>query len=156
MLSLDGSGAGGGVSLGVDDVETGVEEVVVVSVPPLLVEVTLSESVDGVVVGAGGVEVSLDDVPETVWVSEDEGLEVVTVTVSDPDEAVPAGGIEDELVVTDPVSEVEVSTVRESAELVSEVETTATVVSWVRVSEELDVDVRESVVRVSVVLDSVV
>ncbi|MBM3719802.1 MAG: hypothetical protein FJW51_04130, partial [Actinobacteria bacterium] len=131
MLSLDGPRAGGGVSLGVDDVETGVEEVVVVSAPPLLVEVTLSESEDGVVVGAGGVEVSLDDVLETVWVSEDEGLEVVTVTVSDPEEAVSAGGVEDELVVTDLVSEVEVSTVLVSADLVSDVETTATVVSWV-------------------------
>ena len=156
MLSLDGPGAGGGVSLGVDDVETGVEEVVVVSAPPLLVEVTLSESEDGVVVGAGGAEVSLDDVLETVWVSEDDGLEVVTVTVSDPEEAVSAGGVEDELVVTDLVSEVEVSTVLVSADLVSDVETTATVVSWVRVSEELDVDVGDSVVRVSVVLDSVV
>ena len=69
MLSLDGGGETEG-SLGVEESVTRVEELEELeSTTGLSVEVALSDSVDGVGsdgAGAGGVEVSLDVVLETV------------------------------------------------------------------------------------------
>ena len=101
MLSLDGAEDGGGVSLGVDEVVIGVEEeVVVVSAPELL---------DGK--GAGGVDVSLEEVVETDVVSVEGALDEVTTTDSDWVEEVSACGVDEELVVTDSDWVVVVSTV---------------------------------------------
>lgn len=119
MPSLDGGvvslDSAGGVSLGVEVVVTGVDdEVVVVSVPEPLDEVTLSDSVEGAGFddgGEGGVEVSLEEVVETVSVSEEGALEEVTTTDSDWVDEVSADGVDEELVVTDSDWVVVVSTV---------------------------------------------
>ena len=119
MLSLDGGvvslDSAGGVSLGAEVVVTGAEdEVVVVSAPELLDEVTLSDSEEGAGfddAGAGGVDVSLEEVVETDVVSDEGALEEVTITVSEYDEEVSAGGVDEELVVTDSDWVVVVSTV---------------------------------------------
>ena len=105
MLSLDGGvvslDSAGGVSLGAEVVVTGAEDdVVVVSVPELLDDE-----------GAGGVDVSLEEVVETGVVSVEGVLDEVTITVSEFDEEVSAGGVDEELVVTDSDWVVVVSTV---------------------------------------------
>ena len=119
MLSLDGGvvslDSAGGVSLGAEVVVTGAEdEVVVVSVSELLDEVTLSDSEEGAGfddAGAGGVDVSLEEVVETGVVSVEGVLDEVTTTDSDWVEEVSAGGVDEELVVTDSDWVVVVSTV---------------------------------------------
>jgi hypothetical protein len=105
VLSLDGGvvslDSAGGVSLGAEVVVTGAEDdVVVVSVPELLDDE-----------GAGGVDVSLEEVVETGVVSVEGVLDEVTITVSEFDEEVSAGGVDEELVVTDSDWVVVVSTV---------------------------------------------
>lgn len=83
MLSVDGGvvslDSAGGVSLGVDEVVIGVEEeAVVVSAPE-----------------------PLEEVVETDSVSEEGALDEVTTTDSDWVDEVSAGGVDEELVVTD-------------------------------------------------------
>jgi len=109
VLSLDGGvvslDSAGGVSLGAEVVVTGAEDdVVVVSVPELLDEVTLSDSEERAGFddeGASGVEVSLEEVVETDVVSDEGALDEVTTTDSDWVDEVSAGGVDEELVVTD-------------------------------------------------------
>jgi hypothetical protein len=163
VLSLDGGvvslDSAGGVSLGAEVVVTGAEdEVVVVSAPELLDEVTLSDSEEGAGfddAGAGGVDVSLEEVVETDVVSDEGALEEVTTTDSDWVDEVSADGVDEELVVTDSDWVVVVSTVWESVVVDSEVVATTTEVSWVAVSVEAELADWVSAVEVSVVPVSV-